>query len=97
MVTALMALNLSPLTGAGPVSGTNFAFCSYGKFQLGNEMKKVPHFKFIPVTGLEYSYWKFSSPGCEISVGKTEILVTGLVRFLQGSYSFYLVKFHDFP
>ena len=52
----LRASSYEPSNRAGPVSRTNFVFCSYGKFQPGyraeisavTEMNKAPTFKFHP-------------------------------------------------
>ena len=52
----------------GPVSELRFrpGYRSYGKFQLDYRDEQVS--SFIPVTGLECSYGKISSPVTEISV-----------------------------
>ena len=70
--------NFSPVTELRFQPG----YRSYGKFQLVTEMNKADLSSFIPVTGLECSYGKISSPVTEILVAKTKILVTGLPRLL---------------
>ena len=65
---------MSPVIG--PVSGTNFVFCSYGKFQLGyraeisavTERNKARLSKVHPGTKVKCFYGKMFSPVTEISV-----------------------------
>ena len=63
LLVAFRVSSYEPGNWAGPVSGTDFVFCSYGKFQFGyqDEQGTARLSSFIPVTRLGCSYGKISS------------------------------------
>ena len=74
---------MSPVTGLARLAARSLPSVDMGNFSSVTEMNKARPFKFHPrVTGLECSYGTISSPVTEISVAKTEVLVSRLARLL---------------
>ena len=70
---------MSPVTGLARLEGRILSSVHMGNFSpvtvhMGNFNSVTNQASFIPVTGLEVSYWKIVSPVTDISVAKTEII-----------------------